>query len=152
MPNNPPYTSMFQLYPSFLPGERLVDGGDALQLAKQVNGYANGITALAGGASAGASPQLALGWNLVAVVATNDDSVVLPPAILGAWVGICNDGANTLTIFANTANPNNNNTADLIATSGQLTSAAGASITLATVKFAILVCMKPGIWKELLTA
>jgi hypothetical protein len=143
---------MLQLFSSFIPGSRSVDGGDCLQLAKQVNGYSNGIVALPGGASAGASPVLGLGWNEVDTVATNDDSVVLPPALPGAFVGLFNNGANTLTVFANTSNPNNNDVADLIASSSQLNSAAGASITVASPKVALLVCMKIGLWKEFLTA
>lgn len=57
-----------------------------------------GLTALAGGAKAGAT-QLGYGVNEVATVATGADSCLMPYAFPGAVVYVRNDGANATTIF-----------------------------------------------------
>jgi hypothetical protein len=58
-----------------------------------------GLTALAGGAQAGATP-LQLGINSVTIVVTAGDSVLLPPATPGAIVVLLNAAANSLNAFA----------------------------------------------------
>lgn len=57
-----------------------------------------GLTAHAGGGQANAT-HLNLGINVVTVVATANDSVVLPVDVLGQTVIVTNRGANNLNIF-----------------------------------------------------
>ena len=61
-----------------------------------------GLTALAGGGrpTTDGAQQLDYGYNEVAVVATSADSVLLPPAVAGAFVFVDNIGAASMTVFA----------------------------------------------------
>jgi hypothetical protein len=78
--------------------------GDALNkaIANGLLNYQDGITALAGGGAAG-SPVLALGVNKLSVVATGNDSVMLPPsgAAGGGAVVVSNQGVASTQVFAN---------------------------------------------------
>jgi hypothetical protein len=56
------------------------------------------LTALANGGQAGAT-QLQLGLNRLGTVATNGDSVLLPPATPGAIVVVVNAGAASANVF-----------------------------------------------------
>ena len=89
---------------SFIPGSRLVDGGDCLFMAKQLF-QANGpYTALAGGGQAGAT-QMQPGLNLVSTAGVGGtDSVMLPQAIPGSQVVVQNDSANAIQVFGQAAN------------------------------------------------
>src|SRR5215472_5528024 len=96
--------SIFQAFASFIPGSRLVDGGDCLQLAKYLFNPMVGITALAGGGQSGATP-LSLGINSVDTVASGNDSVMLPPAVPGTFVVVINNQAsNSMQVFGQGAN------------------------------------------------
>lgn len=60
----------------------------------------NGLTALAGGAQAGAT-QLELGLNRIVTVVTAGDSCLLPPATPGAIVVVINSNVtNAVNVFA----------------------------------------------------
>lgn len=151
------YSSLRAIFTSFFPGFQPIDGGQLGQFADtQLSASGpNPITALAGGASAIASPLLASAINRVDVVAADNDSVVLPPAVPGQKIFVDNDGAHTLKIFADTQNPNNPDAhgaaqADLIVPNASLTAAAAASVTQATTVPAIYICSTRGYWKQLL--
>jgi hypothetical protein len=114
----------------------------------QGSGPVNTITALAGGGAVGC-PVLASWINEVSVCATNNDSVMLPPAFAGLTCWVINDGAATLAVFANT---NNAGVADKIVGSAVAGGAGAASITQATTKSSVYVCYKQGLWKQFTSA
>lgn len=141
--------SMLALFQSFQPGFREIDGSELSQLANSLFSTATGITALAGGGQTGATALTKM-WNRVDTCATNSDSVMLMPAIPGAFQGVYNNTANTLAIFGQPTNPVTG-VGDTIATSTSNTQqATGTGITLATTRFCILVCFVAGQWKQLL--
>jgi hypothetical protein len=59
---------------------------------------AGGLTALAGGGKAGATPLTAT-LNHVATVATAADSVLLPPGEIGMWLFVRNSAAAAMQVF-----------------------------------------------------
>lgn len=142
----PALTSIYQ----FLNAIGLLDGALLNQfIAEQVSATGDtSITALAGGGAAGA-PLMNLAYNRVTVVATNSDSVLLPYAIPGTELFVDNDSANTLAVFAQTANPNNaGGVADKIVAQSSLISGGGAaSVTQATGISTAYICTKAGFWK-----
>lgn len=83
----------------FQPGPRLIDGSDLNRvIAADIVSSQDGITAHAGGGQANAF-QLVAVVNRVTTVATDGDSVKLPPAIAGSSVVVDNDGANSLAVW-----------------------------------------------------
>jgi hypothetical protein len=99
-------TSMLQYMTSFIPGSRLVDGGDCLTLAQQVVGVKAPLTALAGGGQVGAT-GCNCGLNLVTIAgAGGTDSVALPLAVPGVRVIVQNDSLNAIQVFGQASNPN----------------------------------------------
>lgn len=139
-------STLRQLWPSFVQGERLIDGRDLLNLAGLVTSVQAGLTALAGG---GATTTVICNRfiNEVSVCATNNDSVILPQALPGRTINIINDGAATLAIFPLQLNPATG-VADAIIASGS--AASGASVTQATTVTAAYYCISPGVWKQAL--
>lgn len=90
---------------SRIPVDPFLTGGVAPQGASIIPGTLPapaaqiGLTALAGGAKAGAT-QLGYGINTVTVVATAADSALLPYAFPGAMCFVKNaDGADSMTVF-----------------------------------------------------
>ena len=92
----------------------------------------NGITAFDGGGQADATP-LTSAFNRVTVVATADDSVRLPPAVVGASVYVKNAGAESLDVF-----PSAGQAINALAADAAFAVASGAS--------ARFVCVAPGVW------
>lgn len=145
------FNSMLQLFGSFVRGKRLIDGGELLTLANFFFNPNNAVKALAGGANPGTLLQY--GINRVTTVASGADSVQMPPAILGAWCVVINDGANSMQIFGNLSNPNNGNTQDvLIDNTHNIAAAAATGIALANNKAAVFFCPVAGTWKALVSA
>lgn len=144
--------SIVQLFTSFVPGLRLVDGGELLEMANQLFSTKAGLTALAGGGQAGATP-LPAAINEVAVVAADNDSAMLPLAVPGAWCFVINDGAHSLQVFGNPANPNNGGAGDTIAPYNSVVqNATAVGVAQVTVKAALYVCFTAGKWKQFLSA
>lgn len=102
----------------------------------------SGLVALAGGGqpAVDGATQLDYGFNEVATVASNNDSVVLPPAVKGATCLVANDGASTLAVFP------------FLATDTINGGVAGASVTQATTKHAAYFCYATGKWSRILSA
>jgi hypothetical protein len=146
-------TSILGLFPSFIPGPRLIDGGELQQQANLLFSAQTGIVAAAGGGQANATP-LTSALNRVDTIATNSDSVMLPPAVPGQQVTVKNNTANTLAIFGQVSNAlNANSVGDTIATSQSNTQQPTATgITLATTLTARFICFTAGQWQEFLTA
>jgi hypothetical protein len=139
-------STLRQLWPSFVQGERLIDGRDLLNLAGLMTSSQFGLTALAGG---GATTTVICNRfiNEVSVCATNGDSVILPQAIPGRTINIINDGAATLAVFPLQSNPATG-VADAIIPSGSAASTTSANqLTTATAAY---YCISPGIWKQAL--
>jgi hypothetical protein len=152
---NPIVSALTQYFPSFFPGNRLIDGGDLqnfINLTLSAQGPI-GLTALAGGGQAGAT-VLKYAFNRVDVVANAADSVLLPLAIPGTEVFVDNNqAANALQVFGQVSNPNNGNVGDTIASHNsivQQSTATGVSQPAAVM--GIYICTKLGQWKQAYSA
>lgn len=141
-------SSIFSLFPSFVPGPRLIDGGELQTLAQLLFGSKNGVVALAGGGATGA-PQINATFTQVATVASDNDSVVAPQALPGTTFYIDNAGGHTLAVFGLPTNPATG-VADTISARGGVTFA--ASVTQATGVPAQYICTVAGQWKQGISA
>lgn len=79
---------------------------------------ASGLTAHAGGGGTNAL-QLASGFSRVTTVATNGDSVKLPPAVAGTLVVLSNEGANPTTVYPNGTDQIEDSTSPVTQLAGQ---------------------------------
>lgn len=130
-------------------GSGLIDSTELSKFFNMVLGARNGIVAHAGGGVAAATP-LSLGFNQVDTVATAADSVLLPPAIVNAWVWVVNNGAASLSMYNLQSNPQNGGAVDSVILHGALTVTTGAAaVTLASGHSTLLVCMGLGFWKQI---
>lgn len=116
----------------------IVDGASGAQLMGGTP--TDGLTAHAGGGQASAI-QLAYGWNRLSTVATLNDSVALPPAVVNARVLVVNDGAAAAKVFGK-----NGLTDTIDGTAG----ATGVALTNA--KRCEYFCLTAGKWVSLLGA
>lgn len=137
------------LFQSFIPGQRLVDGGDLQTMANLQFSAKSGIVAFAGGGQASATP-LTAAVNSVDTVVTNNDSVMLPLAIPGRSVTIINNTGQTLAVFGQVTNPNVTNApGDTIAASGSNTQQATATgVTQLTAVVGFYNCAIAGQWRQ----
>lgn len=109
------------------------------QVFRMVLSAETGLTAFAGGGQASATP-LQWGANRVTTVATGGDSVLLPPAVQGLCVVVCNAAAaNSMNVFPRSGESINALAAD-------------AAFAMASNKAALFVCMATGVWNSILTA
>jgi hypothetical protein len=110
--------------------------------------FQNGLTALAGGGQAGATP-ITKTFSRFTTVATTADSAVLPTASPCLSFTIKNAGANSMNVFPNPVSNLGvwNPAADQINAAG-----ANAPFALAAGKMAVLVCMASGFWDVILSA
>ena len=119
----------------FQSGFRLEDG-DALNTALATPQWQTnyGITALAGGALSSATPVLGLGANVVTVVATAGDSVVLPSAVAGSVVYMLNaDGADAVKVYGNGSDTING-------------TAGATGVSYAAAKRVMFIAVTNGVW------
>jgi hypothetical protein len=143
-------SSVLALFPSFVPGNRLVDGGDLASLASELFGTSIGLVALAGGGQTGATP-LPAAINRVDTCASNSDSVMLPQAIPGRQITVYNNTANTLAVFGIPSNPVTGAGDTIAARNSNTQQATGTGITIATTLASIFFCYEAGEWKEFLS-
>lgn len=150
----PPVSTMMQLFPSFVVGNRLLDGGDVLALATILFSPNVGVVALAGGGQTGATVLLN-GFNEVKTVASGGDSVALPMAIPGAFCAVYNKGAQSMQVYGQPANPANPSTASPQGQSDVVTAhnsnnaaAAGAGVAHPSAVGAFYYCFDLGTWKQ----
>lgn len=111
----------------------------------------NNITALAGGALSALTPLLSNGFNEVDTVATTGDSVVMPPAVMGAsvLVNMQNTAAGLSGKILGQANPFNGNVADQFVLHGAVALVAGSTgVTLLNGHCSLFICTTQGIWKQ----
>lgn len=103
-------------------------------------GVEDGLTAHAGGTqAAGLALDATKAFHRVSVCATNADSVLLPPAVVGAMHFIMNSGAATLQVFGAGTDTIN----DVATATG---------VAQATGKGALYVCIAAGAWYRALGA
>jgi hypothetical protein len=127
------------------PGVQMIDSSDIKLIVSQTRSGQTGITALAGGGATGA-PLLGAAINQISTVGTTNDSVLLPMALTGALVRVINAGANTLRVYAQTSNPNNNGVADgIVALAG---GAAGTFTAVPANAVGEFWCPALGQWKS----
>lgn len=140
------FQSIISQLTDFFGGPKLVTGAQLALFANTAISAKAGIVALAGGTLTANTPVLNQTFNSVDTVATNNDSVALPPAIPGRFISIANMGAATLAIFAQTSNFSNSGAADQIVL--QTSTALIASTTQATGVKADYFCAKIGVWQR----
>jgi hypothetical protein len=142
------FSSILQYFSSFVPGSRLVDGGDCLNLVKLQISAVNGITALAGGGQVGATPLTAYLNEVTGAGAGGTDSVMLPLGLPGLEVTVINDSGQSIQVFGQTLNPNTG-LGDTIAPHNSIVQTASATgVTLANAASAVYSCFAPGKWKQ----
>ncbi len=145
--------SFISLLTSLIPGSRLLDGGDVLALAKMTAGGNPDVVAHAGGIFTGLAP-VQYGFTRISAVGTTGDSIVLPPAVVGASCEVYNGGANTMQVFGQQANTGGITAAgDTIVPNNSVTAAAVATgVSQATAVAAKYLCFTAGVWKQFLSA
>jgi hypothetical protein len=146
-------SSLLQQFSSFIPGSRLVDGGDCLALAKASVSGGTIAVAFAGGGQAGCqNPPYLAGFyiNEVLAVTSANDSVSLPLAVPGAETTVINSAAaNSLQLFGQASNPNNGGAGDTIIPHNSSTPAAtGTGIAVAAGNTVVCSCARAGVWKS----
>lgn len=134
---------------SFVSGPRLIDGGDFSQFFASEQSVVDGIVAHAGGGQASAT-ALTNALNQVDTCASDNDSVMLPPALRGTKVWINNNTGHTLAVYGV---PSNNFLAtpagDTIAVQGSTSQVATATgVTQLTGVACWYVCTQTGQWKQ----
>lgn len=146
-----PFSSLVASFLSFIPGSRLVDGGDVLGLAQAVVGVNTPVVAKAGGGVAGTPVRL--GMTKISTVASGADSILLPPAVPGSTVSLNNAGANSAQIFGQQANQGGLAAGDQIVVNNSSTPAAVATgVAQAANVDAEYKCYELGIWKQSVSA
>jgi hypothetical protein len=131
-------------------GPALIPQDGLTTLVNFLFGVTTGLVALAGGGQPGAT-GLAYGYNEVDTVASNNDSVQLPPALPGTFCTIYAAGVDTLAIYAN-ASPNQNNASvldQMIAVNTNTKTAAASDITLTAGHTTSFMCTTAGLWKQM---
>lgn len=132
----------------FSPTVGLQDGQLLNQLVGDILSASSGIVALAGGGQVGATPVFPA-FTEVDTVVTNNDSVMLPPALPGQTCIIYNATAQILTVFGQVSNASNAGAGDTIASASSTAQQPTATgVTQAATLMAIYVCMKLGQWKQ----
>lgn len=142
-------SALAQLWQSFIPGQRLIDGQDLLNLANLTASAKPTLTAEAGGGQVGATPLPAY-INELSVCATANDSCMLPVGLPGLMVVNINDGAQSTQVFGQTLNPNTG-VGDTIAAHNSVNQTATATgVAQASASVGIYFCFAPGKWKQTL--
>jgi hypothetical protein len=142
--------SVLSYLQSFIPGSRLVDGGDCLTMAQYMFGSNVGVTATTSIATA---PTLKPGINSVDTVGTAGFFVKMPPAIAGSKVEVWNNAAsNSLQLVGQQANQGGLAAGDQIVPSSSNTAAAvGTGVAQAAGVYAIYRCAVNGVWKQMIS-
>lgn len=141
--------SILAQFTSFIPGLRLIDGGELLAMANNIFSTSSGIVARAGGGQASAT-VLKTVLNEIDTVANANDSVMLPLAVPGLQVQVNNVTATSLQVFGQLANPNvAGGGGDTIAASNSSTQQATATGVAHAANTAFTyTCFVAGQWKQ----
>ena len=137
-------------FQSFIPGPRLIDGGDLLQQANLLFSTKSGITATVGGTQA-TSAQLIRAYNEVdpATASGTDSVVIMQPAIPGANIALYNASGQTIKVFGQASNAANGGVGDTIAAANSDAQQATATgVTHADTTVFNYTCFKLGQWKQ----
>lgn len=124
--------------PTFQGGFRMPSGSALQALSDLAASVQSPLTALAGGAKAGAT-QINAANVQVDTVANAADSVLLPPAVPGMQIFVANTSANSMQVFGSGTDTINN-----VATATGVAQAAGKS--------AVYFCTSAGKWFRNLSA
>lgn len=143
----PLLAAILDLFPSFQPGERLVNGGELQQQANLLFSAKTGITALAGGGQAGAT-VLGARFNRVDTCVTNSDSVMLPQAVPGRKCYVYNNTGQTLAVFGQAQNPNTGVGDTVAAFNSNTQQPTATGVTQATTIERPYTCYVAGQWKQ----
>lgn len=130
------------------PGAKLIDGGTLAAMVKQVASGQGGLTALAGGGIVGATLIQAY-ISEFTVVASGNDSALLPPALSGLEYEIVNSGASTLRVYCSNGNPNNLSAG--VAQADNIVNLAGGNATFIAIPanaVGVFSCATLGRWKS----
>lgn len=134
---------------NFVSGLRLISGGDLIQLVNLLYFTESGLTAGAGGTQALALPLPAVSVAEISTVASANDSILLPPAVIGLEVTLINDGANSMQVFGVPSNPNNAGAGDTIAAANSTAQQATATgVAHASAASFTYICFAAGKWKQ----
>jgi hypothetical protein len=125
------------------PGKLVINAGGTFDAtsAPAVNmleSTTDGLTALAGGGQAGATPVTSV-INRFSTVATNGDSGLLPASVAGAAITVINSGAASLNVFPATGETIN-------------ALSANSAFAIASGKTATFYCAVAGKWHAVLSA
>ena len=131
--------SVVDVFQSFVPGYRLVDGEDLLIQAQLLF---SGKAGLRGGTDAVNAVPLDTYLNQVSIGTTS----VLPPGLQGRRLVVINDSGNPLTVYASQYNPSTG-MSDSVATASS--SMQGASIVQNTGTVCEYICFENGLWKQI---
>lgn len=118
--------------------KQLISGNHINNVNNLLTSFTGNLTALAGGALAGATPLNSAFCELT-VVANANDSAILPPAKVGLRICVMNSGAASAQIFANGTDTING-------------TAGATGVALANGATALYVCTKNGVWRRFISA
>lgn len=141
------FNSVLQMFTSFIPGYRQIDGGELQTMAQMLLSAKSGIVAFAGGGQSSAT-RLTAAMNLVETVASAADSVMLPQAIPGTRVYINNATATSMQVFGMASNPNTGVGDTIAATNSNTQQATATGVAQTTTTMMQYSCMKAGQWKQ----
>lgn len=119
------------IFTSFIPGFRLIDGGDLEEMAKLLLSAREGI-------EGGTSQQDAVPLQTFISQVVDGNTAVLPPGLPGRYMWVFNDGANPLQVYGASPNPLTG-LADEIDGQIMFTQASGSVVEY--------ICYAPGMWK-----
>ena len=143
-----PLYALRDLFTDFFGGPKLVTGSQLGALADALTTATGGLTAAADGAQSDATPLPAFA-NQVDTVAGAADSVLLPLAVPGKMVFVCNNTATAMQVFGHASNPANAGAGDTITTPASHSPvASGTGISMAAGVACFFVCCELGNWKQ----
>ncbi|HKU51981.1 MAG TPA: hypothetical protein VJQ25_05910 [Nitrospira sp.] len=141
-------SSIIGIFTSFIPGFRLIDGGQLKSMAEQLFSYQTGIASIVDGTYLTSTPLTAQYSVVTTSTSSNTDGVTLPFAIPGREVWVENRTANTITVFGAGANPITGTTDGIIPNASTSATAGNTGVTQATAIMAVYKCAVAGTWKK----
>ncbi len=141
-------SSILSLFKSFIPGFRLIDGGELKQMAEQLFSYQTGVAAVVSGTYLTSTPLTAQYSVVTTSTDADTDGVTLPFAIPGREVWVENRTANTITVFGAAKNPLTGSTDGIIPNASTSATAGNTGVTQATAIMAVYKCAVAGTWKK----
>lgn len=149
---SPLITTLASYFTDFFGGPKMITGQQLNLLRHFTTSGKAGLVAKASGGQAGATP-LPARINSVDTVANANDSVALPPAIVGLEIIVINNTTTSMQVFGAASNPNNGGAGDTIAIQGSTVQVAtGTGVAQAGGVKASYFCATLGQWQRGSTA